>query len=83
MTVRCKFQLSAIKEIAWNQNQKIFEFTPQYDTSIPEDQRFNKYTPSGKFEMTVENPIVFEQFKLGEFYYFDISVAPQAEGESA
>ena len=76
MSVRAKFRLQSIKENA-GYSAKTLEFCPQYDTSIPEDQRFAKATPSGRFEMTVDNPAALEQLKLGDEYYFDITPAPK------
>lgn len=71
MTVRAKLHLSAITESAWG--GKTLKFTTHYDASIPEDQRFQKATPSGSFEMTVDNPAALEQFKLGQHYYVDFN----------
>ena len=66
MRVRAKFQLSEIRYHAGSTG-KTFVFRPQYAQSVPEDQRFNLYTPSGEFTMFVCNPPVEEQFKLGDF----------------
>jgi len=75
MSVRAKFRLQSIKENA-GYSAKTLEFWPQYDQSIPEDQRFSKATPSGRFEMTVDNPVALEQLQLGKDYYFDITPVP-------
>jgi hypothetical protein len=74
MTVRAKFQLREVHSYAWG--GKKFIFAPQYDTSIPEDARFAKASPSGEFSIVVDNPAVDAQFKVGEFYYFDVTPAP-------
>jgi hypothetical protein len=74
--VRCKFQLAEVHHFAHG-TQK-FVFRPNYDTSIPEDQRFAKASPSGEFNIFVDNPKAQEQFKVGEFYYFDASPVPAA-----
>lgn len=72
--VRAKFKLTSIE---WNYGvARKLVFTTQYDQTIPEDQRFYKATPSGRFEMLVDNPKALEMFKLGEDYYFDASPAP-------
>jgi hypothetical protein len=79
MTIRCKFRLTEIRSSAWGRNQpeqKVYVFTTQYDPSIPEDQRFCKATPNGKFEMTVDNPVAQAAFKLGHDYYFDAEECP-------
>jgi hypothetical protein len=75
--VRCKFQLSAVTEYGTS-GSKRFVFTPQYDTSIPEGARFAKASPSGKFEIMVDNPAAQAQFKVGQFYYFDGTPVPAA-----
>lgn len=70
MTVRCKFQLSEIREHAYSK-AKTFVFTPNYDNTIEEDRRFYTASPSGRFEILVDNPAVFEKWKIGSYYYFD------------
>lgn len=74
--VRCKFELSEIRSHA-GYSAKTLVFAPRYDTSIPEDQRFYKATPSGRFEMLVDNPAALEEFKLGDSYYFDATPVPK------
>ena len=81
--VRAKFQLQEIRNFHWSTSSKRYIFAPQYDQTIPEDQRFAKATPSGSFEMVVDNPAAQAQFTLGQFYYFDISpVAAEAAAGS-
>lgn len=74
MTFRSKFRLSEVHDYGWS--GKKYVFVTQYDSSIPEDQRFCKATPNGRLEMIVDNPAVQESFKLGQDYYFDGSAAP-------
>lgn len=76
MRVRAKFVLQERTESHWNKDSRILVFRPQYDESIPEDQRFARATPDGEFKMRVDNPAVIEQLKLGQAYYFDITEAP-------
>ncbi len=73
MTVRAKFTVTAITERSWG--GKEIEFSCQYDQSIPEDQRFQKATPSGSIRMQIDNPAALEQFKLGKAYYADFTPA--------
>jgi hypothetical protein len=75
MTVRAKFTLTSVTQHAWSADSKTLRFQAQYDTSIPEDQRFQKATPSGQFEMQCDNPAANAQFELGKAYYFDITPA--------
>jgi hypothetical protein len=76
MAVRAKFTLTEVHEQSWG--GKKFIFSPQYDTSIPEDARFAKASPSGRFEIQVDNPAAVEQFTLGQAYYVDFTPAPKA-----
>jgi hypothetical protein len=67
--VRCKFQLSEVRTFSGGTQE--FTFEANYDITIPEDQRFAKASPSGKFVIYVDNPLAQAQFKVGEYYYFD------------
>ena len=75
MTVRCKMKLVSITCFP-NTTQQRFRFEVSYDDSIPEDQRFYKYTPTGHMEITVDNPLVQESYQLGNSYYFDSVPVP-------
>jgi hypothetical protein len=75
MTVRAKFTLASITHHMWSGESKTLRFQAQYDTSIPEDQRFQKATPSGHFEMQCDNPAALAQLEMGKAYYFDITPA--------
>lgn len=85
MPVRAKFLLSEVTNTAYNPAAKRLKFTAQYDVSIPEDQRFQKATPWGEFEMQVDNPAAVAQFELGKQYYIDFTPAdvPAAAQEGA
>jgi hypothetical protein len=75
MSVRCKMQLQQITAVHWSPTTKLVKFQAQYDTTIPEDQRFAKATPSGEITMQVDNPVALEQLKLGGYYYVDFNPA--------
>lgn len=75
MSVRAKFKLADITTHSWHPNARTLKFNAQYDTRIPEDQRFQEATPSGTFEMLCTNPSALAQFELGKDYYFDITPA--------
>jgi hypothetical protein len=74
MAVRAKFRLTSIQQHA-NMAGKTYRFQPQYDTSIPEDQRYSKYTPSGELQLYVDNPAVEEQWPIGSDFYLDFTPA--------
>lgn len=80
MTVRAKLRLTEIRESKWSfqgPSQKTLRFTSQYDSSIPEDQRFQQATPSAYAEFCIDNPAALAQFELGKDYYVDFSPTPE------
>jgi hypothetical protein len=75
MTVRAKLHLVSETQHEWG--GKTLRFETRYDPAIPEDQRFQKATPSGHIELSIDNPSALEQFALGGNYYVDFTPAPQ------
>jgi hypothetical protein len=73
--VRAKLMLSEVLERHYrpDYSQKTFVFTAQYDDKIEEDRRFMKASPTGRFEITVDNPAAIAQFEVGKSYYIDFS----------
>jgi hypothetical protein len=67
--VRCKMFLIGIEEQMGG--GKKYRFMTVYDGSIPEDQRFAEASPSGMFEVQINNPVAQAFFELGKAYYFD------------
>jgi len=70
--VRAKFRLSGVTYYPDTTAQTL-KFQVHYDPSIPEDQKFTKYTPTGQIEMHVDNPTAQQMFKVGEYYYVDFT----------
>lgn len=78
MTVRAKLKLTSTKQTKWHpghEGQTSLRFEAQYDATIPEDQRFQKATPSGHCELVIDNPAALAQFELGKDYYVDFTPA--------
>lgn len=75
--VRAKFKLVSVTENWYNSatGARKLRFEPVYDQSISEDVVFQKFTPSGVFEMECNNPAALAQFEIGKSYYFDMSPA--------
>ena len=71
--IRAKFVVESIKQDHWNPDARTVRLTPQYDTSIPEDQRFFNATPSGSISMLINNPAVLTELKLGRKFYIDFT----------
>jgi hypothetical protein len=70
MTIRAKMKLSAVVAQQWGGVKAIFNC--EYDPATPEDQRFNKATPTGLAEFVIDNPEVLPQLVIGKQYYFDM-----------
>ena len=81
-TVRAKFTVTELKQTfsyPGYPTYKTIVLRPQYDTSIPEDQRFAQATPNGCFEMHINNPAAIEALmpggELGHSFYIDLTPA--------
>jgi hypothetical protein len=73
MAIRAKMRLDGVVRTQWGGVKALFACS--YDPSIPEDQAFQKATPSGTAEFMIDNPAAFEQLLIGATYYFDITPA--------
>lgn len=74
MNVRAKFMVTEIHRHSWDGGRAAtLVLQPQYDSTIPEDQRFAQATPSGRLEMRVDNPSAVEALQLGKVFYLDFS----------
>jgi hypothetical protein len=71
--VRAKFRVVSRTMHSWSATAQTVVLQPEYDHAIDDDRRFAKATPSGKFEMVVDNPPALEQFLLGRTFYVDFS----------
>jgi hypothetical protein len=76
MNVRAKFK------VVENAGGKIV-LRPEYDHTIPEDQRFAQATPSGEILLQVDNPSARTALTLGNSFYVDFSPATGAVNEAA
>lgn len=73
--VRAKFRVTSIKRVSHNPDACAVEMTPVSADEVEENQRFHKYTPSGKLEMFIDNPAAAEKLVLGQAYYVDFTPA--------
>ena len=74
MNVRAKFQVQSHEKHA--SGATTVRLSPCYDMSIPEDQRFNKATPSGSMQLYIDNPSAVEALELGKYFYVDFTPVP-------
>lgn len=70
--VRAKLRLSSVTPQG---EGRLLRFDAQYDDKTPEDQRFQKATPSGHAELVVDNPAALDKFEAGKAYYVDFTPA--------
>lgn len=81
MSVRAKMRFSHLVITEYGPNttpQKQAVFCSVYDSSIPEDQKFQKATPWAEAKFNIDNPAALEQLVPGKAYYFDITEVPDA-----
>jgi hypothetical protein len=73
MAIRSKFRLTSVVSTEYSPGyvSKKYVFDTQYDSTIPEDQRFCTATPNGRIEMLIDNPVAQAAFEVGKDYYFD------------
>lgn len=72
MATRAKFRCTSVESYSLDPDgNRKYRFQAEYDASVPEDERYSKYTPAGSLEITVTNPVV--EFKPGTSYYLDLT----------
>lgn len=72
MSIRAKMRLSTVVGQTWGGAKAIFHC--EYDQNSEEDRSFCKATPSGMAEFQIDNPAALDMLKIGESYYFDITL---------
>jgi hypothetical protein len=76
MAIRAKMLLQNVFAQSWGGAKAIF--LCEYDPTIcDEDRGFQKATPNGTAEFTIDNPTAAAQLVIGKYYYFDISPVPE------
>jgi hypothetical protein len=74
VNIRAKFTVYKVTEFGGGfDHHREITLMPQYDTTIPEDQRFSEATPTGEFKMYVTNPAVIAELKPGKTFYIDLT----------
>lgn len=78
--VRCTGLTGGEHSLATEPNPlRTFTFEALYDPDVPEDQRYFRYTPTGKLTLTVDNPAI--DWELGKSYYLDIVAVEDARSD--
>lgn len=82
MQIVAKFMLTEILHQHYRSVEYYtFKFHPQYDQSLPEDLGFSKATPTGSFEMSVDNLPVREFLKQNLGKQFKLLLMPYDESK--
>jgi hypothetical protein len=72
--VRAKFMVTRVSRRSWDSGRGAdITLEPQYDSTIEEDRRYAQATPSGRMEMSVDNPKAIEALALGKTCYVDFT----------
>lgn len=75
--VTAKFTVASVEDFGAHRKVKL---TPVYsnDPKSP-NYSWSKWTPSGSIELTITNPLAYEQFKPGKTYFVDFQQEVEAE----
>lgn len=74
MAVRAKFRVSSVTDFGANQGKRIV-LNAVTDDSIPENERYHRFTPSGELTIAIDNPIASDQLTPGKVFYLDFTPA--------
>lgn len=70
--VRARMKVQGVKKVSLGApGSAEITLGAEYDTSIPEDERFARATPSASMTMFIDNPAAVEFFELGASFYLD------------
>lgn len=72
-TTRCLFNVASVTD--FGNDSRSVKLTAAANSSVPAEQSFAKYTPSGSIELSITNPNAFGIFTPGAQVYVDISQA--------
>lgn len=76
MGVRAKMKCDEITQrVNWSNSDKPMEIVKLRAVSdgSPENKRWAAASPSGTFEIQIDNPDALKQFKVGKSYFIDIN----------
>lgn len=77
--MRAKFKCQSVADMKYEYQDgpsQVVKFSAVYGgDKNHEDNQFSKATPSGNFEMQINNPSAIDFFKAGKSYYIDFTEA--------
>jgi hypothetical protein len=78
--MRAKFQINTIIPGYGGSETLIMNAVtskPFDENGVNEDNAYSKFSPAGSLSLTVNNPALAGQFKVGEKYYLDFTLAAE------
>lgn len=83
--VRCKMRCIEVTESSSSYGGPPVESKRVKLSAVADEanKSWSKWTPGGDVSLTINNPDAFAQFKVGEFYFVDFTVAPAKEADEA
>lgn len=76
MNIRAKMQVNEVISTTYSDIVKLAPVMGGNNNA--EDNSFSRATPSGKLELTIDNPALKGVVKPGQVYYVDLSLVPPA-----
>ena len=76
MSVLAKMKVRSVEDFGdtYGEVYKTINMHCEYDTSLPEDQRFAIATPTGSVKITLTNPALKEYFKPGQVFLLTLDL---------
>lgn len=79
--VRCKMKVVERKNQLWYGQSKPITVVVLTAVTDEANKTWAKYTPSGKLELSIDNPDAYDALELGKCYFVDFSEAPEKEAD--
>ena len=76
MTIRAKLIVTKVSRVADHTGEVVAEevmLNPVYGPDGSANGQWSKYTPAGRFEMTINNKQAFGKLLPGQFYFVDFT----------
>jgi hypothetical protein len=74
--IRCKFKIQQLRPTGNKEGDKelfALNLVAEYDQAIPEDQAFQKWTPTGHMEVYISNPDAVRALQSAQYCYVDLT----------
>ena len=79
--VRCKMKVVERKDQMWYSAEKPITAVVLAAVTGEANKTWAKYTPSGKIELSIDNPDAYAYFEIGKTYFVDFNAAAAKEAD--